>query len=182
MGRRKAEARHSGRAWELDWVSTSSQPQPGLDGKRLSTTSALCTGRRRSWPASCSRGKLGDKATHPATPPPSLDTMVEPASPTSLLVLPPGEPPPPYTTSPHRSRRNRRPGARIPSDPIVDCEVPTRTHPHQRTRQAPVEPNVSDEETATETSPLLSTPILRRRQRTLSHTSTVRSNISGLLL
>lgn len=121
---------------------------------------------------------LATKSTHPARPPPS-NTMAEPASPTSLLVLPPNEPPPPYSTSPHRSRRNRRPGARVPADSVVDCEVPTRTHPPQRTRQVSIAPDVSDEETATEASPLLSTPLLRRRQRTLSQSSTVRSNISG---
>jgi hypothetical protein len=113
--------------------------------------------------------------------------MVEPASPASpapLLVLvpteePPSEPPPPYTTSPNRSRRNRRPITRVPSDPVADCEAPTRTHPPQRVRHGPIGPDVSDDEAATENTPLLSTPLLRRRQRTVSHSSTVRSNLSG---
>jgi len=107
--------------------------------------------------------------------------MAEPASPTSLFVLPstgqpPSEPPPPYTTSPHRSRRNRRLGTRVPSDSVADCEAPTRS---QRSRHGPVGQDVSDDETATENTPLLSTPLLRRRQRTVSHSSTVRSTISG---
>lgn len=110
--------------------------------------------------------------------------MVEPTSPASLLVSaptqqPPSEPPPPYTTSPHRSRRNRRPGTRGPSDSVADCEVTTRTNPSQRVRHGPIGPDISDDETTTENTPLLSTPLLRRRQRTVSHSSTVRSNISG---
>lgn len=111
--------------------------------------------------------------------------MVEPASPASLLVLvpteqPPSEPPPPYTTSPHRSRRNRRAGPRVPSDPGgADCEAPARTHPIQRVRHGPMGQDVSDDEATTENTPLLSTPLLRRRQRTVSHSSTVRSNMSG---
>ena len=110
--------------------------------------------------------------------------MVEPASPILPLVLPPtepppSEPPPPYTTSPHRSRRSRRPGTRVPSDSAADCEVPTRTHPPQRTRHGYLGPDVSDDDAATENTPLLPTPLLRRRQRTVSHSSTVRSNLSG---
>ena len=68
---------------------------------------------------------------------------------------------------------------RVPSDSITDCEVPTRTHPHQRTRHGHPGPEYSDDDTATENTPLLSTPLLRRRQRTMSHSSTVRSNMSG---
>lgn len=117
-------------------------------------------------------------------PPSSHYRMDEPASPASLFVLvpteqPPSEPPPPYTTSPHRSRRIRRQGTRIPPDSVADCEAPTRTHPSQRVRHGPIGPEISDDEAATENTPLLSTPLLRRRQRTVSHSSTVRSNLSG---
>lgn len=110
--------------------------------------------------------------------------MAEPVSPTLPLVLPlteqpPSEPPPPYTTSPHRSRRSRRPGTRIPSDSAADCEVPTRTHPPQRVRHGALEPDVSDDDPTTENTPLLSSQLLRRRQRTVSHSSIARSNVSG---
>lgn len=119
----------------------------------------------------------------PVERPSSLCRMAEPVTPASLLGLAPAEqpqrePPPPYTTSPHRSRRNRRPGARVPSDLVADCEVPIRTLP-QRVRHGPIGPDASDDEAATENTPLLATPLLRRRQRTVSHSSTVRSNISG---
>ena len=110
--------------------------------------------------------------------------MTESDTPTSPVVLPltqqlPSEPPPPYTTSPHRSRRSRRPGARVASDSAVDCEVSTRANQPHRVRHGPIGPDLSDDDAATENTPLLSTPILRRRQRTLSHSSTVQSNISG---
>ena len=110
--------------------------------------------------------------------------MAEPASPNLPLALPstiqlPSEPPPPYTTSPHRSRRSRRPGTRVPSDSVADCEAPARTNPPQRVRHGPLGPDVSDDDVATENTPLLSTPLLRRRQRTVSHSSTARSTISG---
>jgi len=67
----------------------------------------------------------------------------------------------------------------VPSDSVADCEVPTRTHPPQRIRPGYLGPDVSDDDAATENTPLLPTPLLRRRQRTVSHSSTVRSNISG---
>lgn len=110
--------------------------------------------------------------------------MTEPDTPTSPVILPltqqlPSEPPPPYTTTPHRSRRSRRPGTRVPSDSVVDCEASTRANQPHRARHGPVGPDVSDDDATTENTPLLSTPLLRRRQRTLSLSSTVRSNISG---
>jgi len=67
----------------------------------------------------------------------------------------------------------------VPSDSVPDCEAPTRTHPSQRARHGPTGTDVSDDEAATENTPLLSTPLLRRRQRTVSHSSTVLSNLSG---
>ena len=133
---------------------------------------------------SCNRGKSDATATSSVRPLSSLYTMAEPASPASPLVLSlteqfPNEPPPPYTSNPHRPRRSRRPGARVPSDSVADCEVSTRTNPPQRIRHGPSGLDISDDDTATENTPLLSTPLLRRRQRTVSHSSTVRSNISG---
>ena len=109
--------------------------------------------------------------------------MTEPDTPTSPVVSPlaqhlPSEPPPPYTTSPHRSRRSRRPGTRVPSDSAVDCEVSTRAHQPHRVRHGPIGPDVSDDDATTENTPLLSPPLVRRRQRTLSLSSTVQSNIS----
>lgn len=69
----------------------------------------------------------------------------------------------------------------MPSDSVADCEVPVRIHPSQRIRHGPtgLDASVSEDEIATENTPLLSTPLLRRRQRTVSHSSTVRSTISG---
>lgn len=135
-------------------------------------------------PISCNRGKSDAPTTFSVRPPPSFRKMAEPASPNLPLILspaeqPPSEPPPPYTTSPHRSRRTRRPGTRIPSDPVADFEAPTRTNPPQRIRHGPLGPDISDDDIATENTPLLSTPLLRRRQRTVSHSSTVRSTMSG---
>jgi hypothetical protein len=67
----------------------------------------------------------------------------------------------------------------VPSDSVVDCEVSTRANQPHRVRHGPVGPDASDDEATTENTPLLSTPLLRRRQRTLSLSSTTRSNISG---
>jgi len=111
--------------------------------------------------------------------------MDEPASPASPLVLPPvepspSEPPPPYTTTPHRSRRTRRTGTRVSLDSVADCEIPPAgTHLPQRVRHGHLGTDGSDDDAATENTPLLSTPLPRRRRRTTSHSSTVRSNISG---
>lgn len=122
------------------------------------------------------------EVTSSATPPSSMPEQVSQAS---LLVSastrqPPSEPPPPYTTTPYRSRRHRRPaGTRAPSDPALECEAHIRNNPPQRIRHGPVGPEFSDDETATENTPLLSTPHLRRRQRTLSLSSTVLSTLSG---
>jgi hypothetical protein len=105
--------------------------------------------------------------------------MAEPTSPAPPLVLPLTEPPPPYTTGHRRSRRSRRTAARVPSDSAADCGVPTRTHPPQRIRHGHIGLDASDDDSATESTPLLLTPSLGRRQRTVSHSSTVRSTLSG---
>lgn len=67
----------------------------------------------------------------------------------------------------------------MPSDSVADCEVPTRAHLPQRARYGVLGPDFSDDDITTEHTPLLSTPPLRRRQRTVSHSSTVRSTTSG---
>ena len=67
------------------------------------------------------------------------------------------------------------------SDSVADYEVQQGTHPPQRVRLGHLGPDVSDDDAATENTPLLSGPLLRRRGRTTSHTSTVQSNTSGSL-
>ena len=64
-------------------------------------------------------------------------------------------------------------------DSVADCEIPPGTHPPQRVRHGHLGIDVSDDDAATENTPLLSNPPLRRRRRTTSHSSTIQSNISG---